>query len=94
MTIQVNANKRLASNGYGSFEQKIVVRVDSEHAETFSEAFDTQPFRTTPEQSDFVIQTSAGKRGDDEAVMYDIDYMLPDLPSFKGWQVLWGESRF
>lgn len=86
---QNNSNIR-----YDSFEQKIVVRVDLEHVETFRETFGVEPFRTSPEHSDFVIQTSAGKRGDDETIMYDIDYALPDLPPFTGWKVLWGESVY
>ncbi len=84
----------IKSNGYGSFVQKIVVRVDSEHVETFSDAFGAKPFRTLPDHSDFIVQTSATKRGDDETVMYDIDYRLPTLPAFKGWKVLWDESVF
>ena len=90
----MNRQQELKSNGYGSFEQKIVVRVDTEHVETFKEAFDTRPFRTTDTHSDFIVQTSSKCRGDDETVMYEIDYALPDLPAFKGWKVLWEESEY
>ena len=82
------------SNGFGSFVNKIVVRVDSEHVETFSDAFDAEPFRTSPEHSDFTVNVSGRYRGDDEGVLYEIDHRLPDLPSFKGWSVLWGESVY
>ena len=85
---------KLQSNGHGSFVQKIVVRVDTEHVEAFKQAFDTEPFRVTEHHSDFAVQTSSTKTGDDETVMYEIDYRLPDLPSFKGWKVLWGESSY
>ena len=88
----MNKQQKLKSNGYGSFKQKIVVRVDTEHVETFKEAFDTKPFRTTDKHSDFIVQTSSKCRGDDEGVMSEIDYRLPDLPAFTGWEVLWGES--
>tara|TARA_B100000508_G_scaffold136647_1_gene129939 strand:+ start:886 stop:1158 length:273 start_codon:yes stop_codon:yes gene_type:complete len=90
----MNKSQEIQSLGYGSFQQKIVVRVDSEHVETFSDAFNTKPFRTAPDHADFIVQTSSTKRGDDETVMYDIDYRLPTLPSFKGWSILWGESVY
>ena len=77
---------------YNRPAEKIVVRIDTEHVETFKEAFDTKPFRTTDKHSDFIVQTSSRYRGDDETVMYEIDYMLPDLPAFTGWSVLWEES--
>ena len=84
----------MQSNGFGSFQQRIVVRVDAEHVDMFAEAFDTKPFRTTSEHSDFNVSTSSRKRGDDETIMYDIDHRLPDLPSFKGWKILWDESSY
>lgn len=90
----MNQRQKLKSNGYGSFEQKIVVRVDIEHVDTFASAFDTTPFRTAPEHSDFIVQTSARSRGDDETIMHMIDYMLPNMQPFKGWEVLWEESVF
>ena len=79
---------------YNNFEQKIVVRVDKEYVETFSDAFDAQPFRTTKDHSDFAVQASSRYRGDDETIMYDIDARLPDLTAFKGWSVLWSESVY
>ena len=94
MPTPANTNNKLTSNSHGSFKTRIVVRVDMEHVEAFKEAFGTQPFRTLPHHSDFIVKTSATKRGDDETVMYDIDYKLPDLPSFKGWRVLWDESVY
>lgn len=87
-------NETLKSNGFGTYEQKIIVRVDTKHVEKFEHAFDTQPFRTTPKHSDFTIQLRSKKRGDDESVMYEIDNMLPDLPAFQGWEVLWDESTY
>lgn len=89
-----NKENKPTSNGYGSFINKIVVRVDSEHVETFADAFDTKPFRTTAEHSDFIVQASTRYRGDDETIMYEIDYRLPNLPSFKGWKVLWDKSIY
>lgn len=90
----MNQRQKLKSNGYGSYINKIVVRVDIEHVDTFAEAFSTTPFRTAPEHSDFIVQTSARSRGDDETIMYTIDCMLPDIPPFKGWRVLWDESSY
>jgi hypothetical protein len=94
MIEHVNTNKKITSNGHGSFEQKIVVRVDIGHVEAFKDAFGVEPFRNLPEHSDFIVQTSSTKRGDDETVLYDIDYRLPDLPSFTGWKVLWDDSVY
>ena len=84
----------IQTNGFGSFIPKIVVRVEKQHAEAFSDAFGVEPFRELPYHSDFVIHVKSTKRGDDETIMYDIDYRLPDLPPFQGWSVLWGESVF
>jgi len=93
--LQLNQTKKpLKSNGFGSFEQKIVVRVDTNATEAFSEAFDAQPFRSSPDHSDFIIQTSATRRGDDETILYEIDYALPvDVP-LGAWSVKWGESSY
>ena len=94
VTSRMINKEKIQSNGFGSFVQKIVVRVDIEHVEAFGDAFGVEPFRTTPAHSDFVIQTSSTKRGDDETIMYEIDYRLPDLPPFQGWKVLWDQSVF
>ena len=90
----MHKSQKIRSNGYGSFQQRIVVRVETEHVETFAEAFDAKPFRTTQDHTDFVVQASSRYKGDDETIMYDIDYRLPDLPSFKGWKILWDESFY
>lgn len=82
------------SNGFGKFEQKIVVRVDSAHADAFAEAFNTKPFRTLPEHSDFIVQTSSKKRGDDETILYEIDYSLPTSIPRNAWTILWDESSY
>lgn len=71
--------QKITSNRYGSFEPKIVVRVDSEHVEMFSDVFDTKPLRTLPDHADFSIQLKSTQRGDDETLMYMLYYMLPDL---------------
>lgn len=86
--------RSITSNGHGRFEQKIVVRVDLKYLNEFRKAFDTEPFRTLPHYSDFVIQTSSTKRGDDETIMYEIDYSLANIPSFTGWKVLWDQSIY
>lgn len=87
-------NNTPKSNGFGRYELQIIVRVDSEYVGMFASAFGIEPFRTTPEHSDFTVQLHSKKRGDDETIMYEIDYRLPDLPSFKGWKVLWDESIY
>jgi hypothetical protein len=94
MIEHVNTNKKITSNGHGSFEQKIVVRVDIGHVEAFKDAFGVEPFRSLPEYSDFIVQTSSTKRGDDETVLYDIDYRLPEGIVSSGWSVLWDESVY
>lgn len=72
----------------------IIVRVDKEYVETFSNAFNVKPFRNTKDYSDFKIQLNLKRKGDDETVMYEIDYKLSASPSFQGWQVLWEESDY
>ena len=84
----------IQTNGFGSFVPKIVVRVEQEYVQMFAEAFGVEPFRELPHHSDFIIHVKSTKRGDDETIMYDIDYRLLDLPSFHGWSVLWGESVY
>lgn len=86
--------RKLESNGYGSFINEVVVRVDTEHIEAFCDVFGVEPFGVLEGCSDFSIQLKSARKFDDEMVMYEIDYMLPDLPAFKGWKVLWGKSFY
>ena len=86
--------EKLQSNGFGSFKQKILVRVDSAYVDIFAEAFNTKPFRTTPKYSNFTINTSSKKRGDDETILYEIDYSLPNSIPRNAWTVLWDESSY
>jgi hypothetical protein len=90
----VNTNKTPASNGYGSFINEVVVRVDTEHVETFSDAFDIKPVKSTTEHSDFIVNVYGRYRGDDATVLYEIDYRLPNSIPRSAWSVLWGESSY
>ena len=94
MRRHVGITKKMTSNGCGSFINEVVVRVDTEHVETFSDAFGVEPFRVLEGCADFSIQLKSARKSDDETMMYEIDYRLPDLPSFKGWSVLWGENSY
>ena len=88
-------SQTLKSNGYGSFEQRLVVRVENAYVDVFAEAFGVQAFRRSDEGADFIVQTSSTRRGDDETIMYEIDYTLPEsMEPFKGWKVLWDESSY
>lgn len=86
--------QNIQSNGYGSFKQKIVVKVDTEHAEAFSDAFGVEPFRVLEGCSDFIVNALTRYRGDDETVLYEIDYSLPVGVPRSAWSVQWGESTY
>lgn len=88
------SRKKVQSNGYGSFINKVVVRVDIKHVETFSDAFGAEPFRVLEGCSDFVVQASTSYRGDDETVLYEIDYRLPVTVPRSAWSIQWGESSY
>lgn len=95
MLASIKMEYDMKSNGYGSFKANLVVRVKNEHVNAFSECFNVEPFEQTDEHSDFRISMTTRKQGDDETLMYEIDYRLPQsVPPFKGWKILWDQSQY
>ncbi|MCS5597952.1 MAG: hypothetical protein NZ828_11940 [Alphaproteobacteria bacterium] len=83
----------MKSNGFGRFEQTIIIRVDGEYAQHASNCLKSEPFRIVGDgHHDFIFKRLTTTRGDDEDIVYDVDAML-NL-KFGTWSILWGESEY
>ena len=95
MTTATTQSKIPKSNGYGSFNPEIIVRVDRAHAQHVKDTLAVSPFRTSEDDSysDFKWVARAPKRGDDEYLVYYLGHLLNDIPH-DAYKIMWDESKY
>ena len=82
----------MESNGFGSFINKIVVRVDKDYAETAQKSLSAKVIDTTDQYVDLVWKRASTKTGDDETVVWELA-MFIGIPEGK-WKIIWKDSHY
>ncbi len=87
----------MEANGFGSWRQKIIVHVDARHAEEMANKLDvSEPFKRlgSPERAYFEWTRLTTRRGDDEAVVFELCMLLDVPPSRYDWHIDWDASQY
>ncbi|MFN3828231.1 MAG: hypothetical protein ACK4NR_11480 [Micavibrio sp.] len=82
----------MKSNGFGSFIQKIVVRVNQEYADEAREALQATVKDVTEGHTDLIWTTKSTRSGDDETIVFELGYLLK-IPD-GAWEIVWSESKY
>ncbi|MCA1442681.1 hypothetical protein I6F07_21150 [Ensifer sp. IC4062] len=85
----------MKSNGFGSWEQRIVVSVEKEHAPRVAAKLGIDPFKEAgePGRAYFAWTRLSMRRGNDEDIVFDLS-MLLGIDGEGNWKVDWSESEY
>lgn len=86
----------LQSNGYGTWRPRIIVSVAASDAKEAQRRLGVQSFKTIgdPSRTLFEVSTSARRKGDDEAAVWQISALLDVVAQSIDWQIEWEESVY
>lgn len=86
----------MKSNGFGRFQQKVIVRVPKDHAKVAGEKLGLAPFKETsdPARVYFEWTRLAVRTGNDEDVVFDLAVMLGEAHETIEWQIDWKNSVY
>lgn len=82
----------MKSNGHGSFEQKIVLRVNADFADRVLDTLNAEIIDKGDGFVDLVWKRRSIARGDDESIVFEADMLMG--VSSGSWQILWEESDY
>lgn len=86
----------MKSNGFGRFQQKIIVHVANDHAEAAGRKLGLEPFKTEgdPARAYFEWTRLTARPGNDEDVVFDLFMMLGDTHDDIDWHIEWSASTY
>ncbi len=85
--------KTLQSNGYGSFEQSIMIRVDHECAYNVTQALNVSIRTTHDEYVEFTWKRFTTKLRDDDDIVFEAEMLLSDIVC-SCWSIDWEQSFY
>lgn len=86
----------MKSNGFGRWNQKIVVTVAKQHAELVGKKLGLVPFKEAgdPARAYFVWERLTVRPGNDEDVVFDLSAKLADAQEKINWHIDWRASEY
>ena len=85
----------LKSNGFGSFQQIIVISIDQYWTDELLKIDGCKLLKQDKSRSLIQIPLLSRRTGDDETVVYEIRYMLTALGvPFADWTIDWDRSQY
>ena len=87
---------KLTPNGFGRWQQTIVLHVPNRHSQTVSDRLGLTPFKKedAPDRSFFEWRRLTTRPGNDEDVVWDLTERLNDSRSELEWIIDWQSSNF
>ena len=83
----------MQSNGFGRFEQSIVVQIDEHHSSKIENTYQgASPWQCRGENT-FVLSRLSARKGDDEEVVWHMSALLRPLPEY-AWSIDWEKSQY
>lgn len=84
--------QKIKSNGYGSFIQEIIFKVDISVVDAAKRELDDEPFKIDDTHAYFKIYRNDRKRGDDEGIVFDLwsEFSFDN----KHWSIDWENSVY
>ncbi len=89
------ANK-LTSNGFGRWQQTIVLHVPNRHSQTVSDRLGLTPIETQDDdgRASFNWTRLTVRPGNDEDVVWDLTEQLQDAQNVLDWRIDWRASDY
>lgn len=83
----------MQSNGFGRFEQSIVVQVDEHHSSKIENTYQgASPWQRRGKNT-FAMSRLSARKGDDEEVVWHMSTLLKELPD-GAWSIDWKRSNY
>lgn len=82
----------MKSNGFGSFTNRIIMRVDNRYAERAREALAAEVRNVHDDFTDIIWTRSSTKKRDDETIVYEA-HMHLNIPN-DSWHIIWEDSDY
>ncbi len=83
----------MKSNGFGRFEQRIVVHVDQQYVSLIESQNGGRNTGQYDAQHTFVWSRLSTRKGDDEGIVSHLSVLLKDLPE-DAWHIDWKRSYY
>lgn len=86
----------MKSNGFGRFQQKVIVHVAEDHARAVAEKLRLEPFKTEgdPARAYFEWTRLTARPGNDQDVVWDLAMMLGESSEPIDWHIDWSASTY
>lgn len=86
----------MKTNGFGRWNQRIVVTVGKEHSELVCKKLGIAPWKESgdPPRTYFVWERLTVRPGNDEDVVWDLTEQLQDAQNVLDWRIDWRASDY